>query len=153
MAKKLTKPKPPKTGNEPLFTPKYIEKRPVLGMTLMKMTGSYSLKDFCKDYNKVPDRNLIRELEELQEHMNKCKNITEFMNQFHTRYGEIRDSKELRNALRPIKNKFNVDFEGNVTHIHTKPNGNGQFTIFGFTYDNVFEILLLDPKHEIAGTK
>lgn len=150
MADKLTQVTVPPIGAEPLLNIQIPEKRPVLGMTLMKITGSYSLDTLYKLSKKNPDKRLMDELRELQNQIYWSKSITEFLNRFHTRYGELRDNKELKAELKRIRSTFDKEFSDNVIHIHSKPLGKGQFTLFGFVYANVFEVLLLDPNHEIA---
>lgn len=151
MADKLTQVQIPNTGAEPFLNIQIREKRPVLGMTLMKITGAYSLDALCKLSKKNPDKKIFSELYDLQKQVYSCKNVTEFLSRFHSRNGELRDNAELKAELKRIRGTFDKEFSDNIIHIHSKPLGKGQFTLFGFVYDNVFEILLLDPEHEIAG--
>ena len=151
-AEKLTSVRLPKTGAEPLADISIEEKRPVLGMTLLKITGSYSLDGFSKFSKKNPDRRIYSELLDLQREMYKCKSMTAFLKRFHTRNGDINvaGNKALKEEVVRIRNTFGADLENDIIHIHGKALGKGAFTLFGFVYDNVFEVLLLDPEHEVA---
>ena len=55
MPGKLINIKAPKADAEPLVDISIEEKRPVLGMTLLKITGVYSLDAFSKFAKKKPD--------------------------------------------------------------------------------------------------
>lgn len=151
MADKLTQVQPSNTGAEPFLNVQIHEKRPVLGMTLMKITGAYSLEALCKLSKKNPDRKLMVELQDLQRQMYGCESITAFLSRFHTRYGEFNNNKVLKAELDRIRRTFDKEFSDSIIHIHSKPLGKGQFTLFGFVYENVFEVLLFDSEHEIGG--
>ena len=152
MPKKLINVQEPKTGAEPLVDISIEEKRPVLGMTLLKITGAYSLDHFSKFAKKNPDRQIYSELLDLQQEMYRCKSMSEFLNRFHTRNGEINVSSNtaLKQEAVRIRSAFGAELENEIKHIHGKALGKGEFTLFGFVYDNVFEVLLLDPEHEVA---
>lgn len=152
MPDKLTNVKLPKVGTEPLIDVTIPDKRPVLGMTLMKTTGSFSMDDFSKFSKKNPDRHIYKELLDLQLEMQKCENMSIFLDRFHTRNRQIdvNSKKALKDEVKRIREVFGKDLESDITHIHSKPIGKGRFTLFGFVYENVFEVLLLDPDHKIA---
>lgn len=152
MPKKLTNVQAPRRGAEPITDVTIHEKRPVLGMTLIKTTGTYSLDEFSKFSKKHPERQLFSELLALQKEMYRCENMTRFLERFHTRNGEIdvNSKKALKDEIKRVRDTFGVSLEKDMIHIHNRPRGKGIFTLFGFVYDNVFEVLLLDPGHIIA---
>ena len=96
-----------------------------------------------------------KELEALQWAVVKYPTIDSFLQAFAPRHGEIDTSNEiLKEELERIQKIFgspNINNDSiRIRHIHSKARGKGQFTLFGFQYENVFEVLLLDPAHEIA---
>ena len=155
-AKKLPSPKPALTEKNasPLINPKEIDakvrRKPVLGMTYMKIKGSYSLKDLSKN----ADENSYEELKSLQEKIREFRSIEDFLDYFSSKHGEI--SPENNQTVKDEQKRAR-DITGNqnltIRHIHCKARGNGKFVLFGFQYENVFEILLLDPQHEISKNK
>ena len=159
---KLTQPPKPAMSEKnaaPFINPKKeiephvkSKSKPVLGMTWMRIEGAYSLRDLGKMDRKNPDGGYYEELRNLQEGIQKYDTLDQFMDAFHTRHGEINpDSNEiLKEELKRIRRLRPIEKE-NIIHIHCKSRGKGKFTLFGFEYENVFEILLLDPEHEIAG--
>lgn len=155
MPEKLTDIQAPQGGAEPITDVAIPEKRPVLGMTLMKTTGAYSLDGLSKYSKKHSERQIFSELLALQKEMCRCESITKFLERFHTRNGDIdvKSKKALKDEIKRVQDTFGMRLGNDVTHIHSKPLGKGQFTLFGFVYDNVFEVLLLDPEHEIADKK
>ena len=138
----------------PLTTVKIALTRPVLGMSLMKITGSYSLQAI-HDRNPDKRRENYRELEHLQRELIKFKTIDDFLEHFTPRHGEVspENNPDLKKELERVKKLLGssgLDSNSiNIRHIHSRAKGKGKFTLFGFQYENVFEILLLDPEHEI----
>ena len=150
-AKKLTKVEVTCSKPEPLLDIQIPRKRPVLGMTLLKLSGVYSFGELIKFAKKAPGKNVAAELFELQKSVYACENIDEFLSRFHTRNGELPDgNKTLKAEIKRIRENFDKEFNDTIIHIHSKPKGKGSFTLLGFVYDNVFEILLLDPDHDVA---
>ena len=121
-----------------------VKRKPVLGMTWLKMTGSYSLAQLRKN----AENDSYKELEHLQKAIRKYDTIEDFLTAFRPHNGEMdpNDNETLKNALKGME-------RDNIIHIHCKAHGFGKFTLFGFQYENVFEVLLLDPQHEIANAK
>lgn len=132
-------------------------KRPVLGMSLMKITGAYSMQAL-HDKNADKRRERYQELERLQRDM-ATLSVRDFFERYPHSGGNLKNipkdkQKILDDAKKEAGNILgyplfdNDDYQ--FMHIHTRPNGTkGAFTLFGFQYENVFEILLLDPEHEI----
>ena len=62
-----------------------------------------------------------------------------------------RDDKSIR-LLQKIKKEYDVDAT-DIVHLHCKPGGSGKFVLHGFILRNVFEIVIIDPNHEILKSK
>lgn len=93
MANKLTKVPKIQDKGELFVNIVFEEKRPVLGMTMMKISGMYSLDALCKLSKKIPENNLLDELSKLQEEIRKCKSISDFLARFHTRHRQLHGNK------------------------------------------------------------
>ena len=154
MAKGLTNVQEPKRKNQSLITPKIDNKHPSLGMSMVKLTGAYSLDEFIKVDKSSPERNIRIELLDLQKSLRRYDNILDFMKDHRSKHGQIssRDNEVLKAELKRIRLKFDKEFNDPIKHIHVKPKGAGSFVLFGFVNGYVFEVLLLDPNHEIAGS-
>ena len=151
MARKLTDVRRPKRSAEPFVDVKVIEKRPVLGMTMLKLKGAYSMDALAKLSKRDAGRDVYQELQDLQKSMYTYENMSSFMKDYHTKYGEYETASQdaLRREKKRLRELFALDLSG-FQHIHTRPRGNGKFTLIGFVYDNVFEVLMLDPEHAIS---
>lgn len=68
---------------------------------------------------------------------------------YHSRYHLKNNDETSREIVKQLKEK-GIDAT-DLVHLHCKANGKGKFVLHGFILDNVFEIVLLDPEHELHG--
>ena len=67
----------------------------------------------------------------------------------HKPHDNLNNKDKLSNdKVTELRKKFNIDVD-QLIHLHCCTNGNGPFVIHGFRITNHFEIVWLDPKHEI----
>ena len=58
------------------------------------------------------------------------------------------DDKQSKKKVESLKTDYKIEVD-HLIHLHCKIGGNGEFVIHGFQVDNIFEIVWLDPKHDV----
>lgn len=121
----------------------------VLGMTFIRLNGDYGLDVFCKHHKKISDRNVFEEFIELQNNVRTFKDMTQFLMEYSPHNGQPKRSEFQQQEVKRLKEKYGFEAdEGYIKHIHAKPKGKGETVIWGYIYDNIFEVLAIDTKHQ-----
>lgn len=146
---KFYKPDKP-TANSSKIIPKPQEKPPTLGMTFAKMGGSHGLHEYCELCKKNAGKKAaFDEFDTFRKDMQKCSSMTEFLQQFSSHNGDIKSNDHIdAEAKRLVKDFGYEDARDNIRHIHLKRGGKGQTIAWGIVFDNVFELLSIDPEHK-----
>lgn len=121
----------------------------VIGMTFIRLNGKFGLDDFCKLHRKISDRDIYDELNAFKNTARKYTEMLEFLKAFSPKNGQPQKSDFQEEEVKRLKNQYDIDIDStHIKHIHAKLHGNGETVIWGYTYDNIFEVLAIDPKHE-----
>nr|DAV02256.1 MAG TPA: hypothetical protein [Caudoviricetes sp.] len=128
------------------------EKRAVIGITYLNLaSNNYNLKHLAEVHNKQRgNKDVFKDLECFIGNVNKEKmTIQKVIEIYHSRYHLKNNDETSREIVKQLKEK-GIDAT-DLVHLHCKANGKGKFVLHGFILDNVFEIVLLDPEHELHG--
>lgn len=128
---------------------KKTDKNVVLGMTFISLSGDYGLEKFCRHKQIISGRNLYDEFKQFQNQARQFSDMRTFINAYSPHNGQPKNhSFQIKESER-LKKDYNFDAEAShIIHIHAKSHGNGKTVIWGYIYDNVFEVLAIDPKHK-----
>ena len=126
------------------------EPRPSISMTYMCVREDYGLKYLVEKNKKHANKNILKELDSFLEKARQYCTIEELISA-HISRNKGRNSDQFSiSKMRELQAKYNLPIgEEGMIHIHTKSGGNGEFVIHGFQVKNCFEIIWLDPLHEI----
>lgn len=126
------------------------KRKPAISITYLDITtGNYSLKSFHKKCKN--NTNLYKELADFIEKVKEYDNIQMLLDIHCPKNGLKTNEDRSRKKMNDIRKKYNVE-TSDMYHIHLKPNGKGAFVIHGFVLYNCFEVVWLDPEHEIHKT-
>lgn len=127
---------------------KYLSVAPKIGCTYL-CTGNHCLSELHKkQIKKHCDPNLFDELQEFIARFRNENNISDAIKKYISHnVGKNKDQKSLL-KIRQLNTKFNLQIDS-IFHLHTGSGGKEEFTIHGFQDNNTFEIVWLDPFHEI----
>lgn len=124
-------------------------KRPVIGISYLQIGNkNYGLKALSDADKSRSDRAIYSELEDFIKDAAKLDSIEEVVKKYHSRYKLKNDDDYSKDIVNLLKNDYNVDAT-DLTHLHCKANGKGEFVLHGFILENVFEIVLIDPLHKL----
>lgn len=124
-------------------------KRPVIGITYLQVCNrDYGLKALSEADKSRSDRNIYNELNEFITTSSKLSSIEEVVKKYHSRQKLKNNDDYSKDIVNSLKNDYNVDAT-DLIHLHCKANGKGEFVLHGFILENVFEIVLIDPLHQI----
>ena len=127
--------------------------KPVIGITYLDITNNnYGFKGFHKTAQGIHDRNLYDEFGAFVRDAAKQKSISDVVTKYCSSFSlKNKDDKSIR-LLQKIKKEYDVDAT-DIVHLHCKPGGSGKFVLHGFILRNVFEIVMIDPNHEVHKSK
>ena len=75
--------------------------------------------------------------------------MTQFLMEYSPHNGQPKRSEFQQQEVKRLKEKYGFEAdEGYIKHIHAKPKGKGETVIWGYIYDNIFEVLAIDTKHQ-----
>lgn len=140
---KLTRPQVPQKGNK-LTDTKRAErtKKPVVGITNIGCTSKYSLKAMAKPPKRLAD---FAELERFIEEFKECESLEVAISRYISYNKGKNTDKESRQLVKRL------GYQNEMIHLHAQRGGKGRFVIHGVYFDNIFEILMLDPNHDFYG--
>ena len=131
----------------PITIPQY--NNIVIGMTFIRLNGKYGLDDFCSLHRKISDRDIYDEFYAFKNTARKYTEMLEFLKAFSPKNGQPKKSDFQEEEAKRLKVQYDIDVDiHHIKHVHARPHGNGETVIWGYTYDNIFEILAIDPKHD-----
>ena len=132
---------------------------PESGRVIISFKYLYKLKSGCFDEIsacawKNRNREYFKELERfLFEAESNCKNISEMISQYTSRYGSKiygNNNSTVNRILKNFRKAYPEDaglLSDHLLHVHAKRGGKGMFVIYGVTYDSTFYVLGFDPNH------
>lgn len=141
----------PKSNNKDKIIDPHIpkSKRPVIGITYLQIGNkNYGLKSLSDAVKSRSDRAIYSELEDFIKDAAKLASIEKVVEKYHSHHKLKNDDKYSKDIVNLLKKDYNVDAT-DLTHLHCKANGKGEFVLHGFILENVFEIVLIDPLHQI----
>jgi hypothetical protein len=140
----------PKRNKETLttFVPETQKnKTPQIGITYI-CTGDHCL---CK-LHAMRDPSLFRELQDFIDKFRKEDTISLAISRYISHINGKNNDKISLRKLRQLNQKFHTQIDSMI-HLHTELGGKGPYTLHGFRNENTFEIIWIDPFHEIYGKK
>ena len=134
----LTEPKIPKSD------------RPVIGISFLQIDDkNYGLEHLAKEHNKQKgNRDVFNELSKFIKQSSKMGSIEEVINHFKPKHRIKNSDDKSVKMINKIGKEYNIE-TSDIIHLHTNGNGSGQFVLHGFRIYNVFEIVFIDPNHEM----
>ena len=121
----------------------------VLGMTFIRLNDDYGLDEFCKKHRSNSNHDVYKEFIELQNNVRKYKDMTQFLIAYSPNNGQTKNSEFQQLEVTRLKNKYGFEADaGHIKHIHAKPKGKRETVIWGYIYDNIFEVLAIDTEHK-----
>lgn len=124
-------------------------KRPVIGITYLQVCNiDYGLKALSDTAKTRSDRNVYNELNEFIKTASKLASIEDVVERYHSRKKLKNDDDYSKDIVNLLQKEYNVDAT-DLIHLHCKANGKGEFVLHGFILENVFEIVLIDPLHQL----
>lgn len=127
---------------------KVRENRPIIGLTYLD--NSFNLSHLFKK-----NKGNGQPVKVFEKFLNKARNystLTELINAHKPHNGYKSSDGKSRSKMAEIQRKHNVDTT-DMCHLHCCRDGNGKFVIHGFRINNCFEIVWIDPEHEIHKLK
>lgn len=141
----------PKSNNKDKIIAPNIpkSKRPVIGITYLQVCNKdYGLKALSEADKSRSDRNIYNELNEFITTSSTLSSIEEVVKKYHSRNKLKNNDGYSKDIVDSLKKNYNVDAT-DLIHLHCKANGKGELVLHGFILENVFEIVLIDPLHQI----
>lgn len=124
-------------------------KRPVIGITYLQVGNkNYGLKALSNADRSRSDRDIYSELEDFIKRASMLDSIETVVKTYHSRNKLKNNDEYSKDIVTLLKESYNVDAT-DLIHLHCKANGKGEFVLHGFILENVFEIVLIDPLHNL----
>lgn len=118
---------------------------PVISITYLEK-NDYGLQHLYKCTR--GDNRYVKQFESFLEKARQYNSITELLSNHGSHMSSKNtDSKSLQ-KVNELCNKYNLEVQEFI-HLHCCTGGTGEFVMHGFLITNRFEIVWLDPKHEI----
>lgn len=116
-----------------------------IGITYLDIS-SYGLDDLFKICR--GNRSYLKDLNDFIKSSREIDELGAFISKFISRNGSNNKDDRSISKVAELNQQYNIEVD-HLIHLHCKAGGKGEFVIHGFQIDNVFEIVWLDPKHEI----
>lgn len=136
---------PKKPANEKLYSEKPKATGLRIGITYLDRS-KYGLEELCKAYKN--DKECIQRLNQFILSARQMDDIGEFISKFISHKRGKNDDRQSIEKIKRLKEKYKLEIE-HLIHLHCQSGGTGKFVVHGFQTGNVFEIVWLDPEHEI----
>ena len=136
---------PQKPANEKI----YDEKKKItgirIGITYLDR-NRYGFKDLFNASR--GNSSYIQDLNGFILRARQLNDIGEFIKTFASHIRTVNDDELSKAKIQRLQEKYNLEVD-HLIHVHCKSGGKGEFVVHGFQIDNVFEIVWLDPKHDV----
>ncbi len=122
-----------------------------VGISFFRLNEAYGMKAFCDMRGKIiGERDLFRELDDFRRKASQMNDMIAFLTLYQPHNGQPKTNAFRSAEAERLRENYGFkDFEeARILHIHAKMHGKGETVLWGFVYDNVFELLAIDPKHE-----
>lgn len=121
---------------------------PVIGISYLQVKHhKFGLKSFFE--NTKRDGDIYKAFYDFLKQVSLLNNVNELLKS----YGSHINTKNTDSISKEIVKIMETDFPkiecDELVHIHCKQGGKGKFVLHGFIHGNTFEIVLLDPYHEL----
>jgi hypothetical protein len=119
--------------------------RPVIGVTYLNK-NTYGIKNLF-DASKGKGEYIV-ELYSFLEEARNCESISDLIATYAS-HNKIKNTDDKSMTMIDfLRKEYGVEAD-HFIHLHCKRGGKGTFVLHGFQYRNVFEIVFLDPKHQL----
>lgn len=81
--------------------------------------------------------------------MSALNNINELVRLYGSKIYTKNTDKISKQIVKSLSDDFPTVDCDELIHIHCKKGGKGKFVLHGFVHDNIFEIVLIDPCHDL----
>lgn len=98
------------------------------------------------------NKQYVQDLNDFISNARKLNDIGKFIEKFASHKKAKNDDVLSSKKVQQLQNDYNLEVD-HLIHLHCKAGGNGEFVIHGFQIDNAFEIVWLDPKHDVHENK
>jgi hypothetical protein len=132
-----------------VYAPNVVKmERPVIGVTYLSK-NTYGIKNLF-DASRGNGEYIVELCSFLEEARN-CESISDLITTYasHNKMKNTDDKSMTMIGL--LKKEYGVEAD-HFIHLHCKRGGKGTFVLHGFQCRNVFEIVFLDPKHQLHPT-
>lgn len=118
---------------------------PIISITYLEKS-KYDLEHLFKCNQ--GDKKYVKIFQDFLDKVKQYKSISELFRKHgsHINFKNL-DSKSNEKAKK-LRENYNLDVH-ELIHLHCCAGGTGEFVLHGFTISNRFEIVWIDPKHEI----
>lgn len=123
--------------------------KPSVSITYLDYKGNYGIKNLHKCHHmQRGQRDILKELGDFLVKARKFKNINDLVSNFASHNGSKNKDDESIRKLRQIQKEHNIE-TSDMLHLHCCGGGNGQMVLHGFILGSCFEIVWIDPNHEL----
>lgn len=121
--------------------------KPVVSITYL-CSNKYCLKHLAKVHMKRRGtRNVFQELYDFIKGFRQFEDVNSACKYYMGASPKNKDC-EISEELKRIESECNID-TSSPCHLHCKPHGKSEFVLHGFVVANRFEIVFIDPEHEL----
>ncbi len=157
MAKQLTTPsRELKSRRIVDIQPSSVESKkikPSISLTYMDVDKKYGLQYLCDAHKSHRgDRNILKELDDFLVKVRKYSSIEELVERHKPKDKMKNKDKASLDRFKKIQKDYDIE-TSDMVHIHCCGGGSGQFVLHGFISRNCFEVVWIDPLHEVHKQK
>lgn len=125
------------------------KQRPSISITFMDVGKEFGLAYLVeKDKKHRGSRYIMKEFDAFLQKVRKHKSIEDVMDHFKPKKKLNNQDKKSIDKMKQIQDEYSID-TSEMAHIHCCGNGGGALVLHGFVINNCFEIVWIDPDHEI----
>lgn len=146
-------------ASTPLLDPEELREKvkskvkPSVSITYLDYNGNYGIKNFHKThYSQKGERDILKELGDFLYKARKFENINDLVINFTSPKGSKNKDRASINKMIQIQKEFNIE-TSDMIHLHCCSGGTGKMVFHGFILGNCFEIVWIDPDHQLHKCK
>ncbi len=144
--KKILKPVLDKSKSNQITKVNIIDEKPTISISFLDK-NNFNLQHLFKCAK--GDTKYLKDFESFLDKVRNYKSLKE-LKMLHCPHCKSADNTDKRSIEKAslLRKEHNVEVDS-LIHLHCCRDGKGEFVIHGFEINNHFEIVWLDPKHEI----
>ena len=125
------------------------KQRPSISITFMDVDRDFGLKYLVeKDKKHKGSRQILKEFDSFLRKARRYNSIEEFMHTFTPKERLNNADQKSKDKMNEIQKLYNIE-TADMVHIHCCGNGGGEMVLHGFVINNCFEVVWIDPDHEM----